>query len=104
MTSTPALMEAVAGRSKELGTGVHIHLAEHLAEVAHCLTNYKMRPAQWFDHFDLLGPNLIAAHSVRLSDQEVLLISERGANPCTATVQPGQPRVQQNAALHGPGC
>ena len=81
MTSTPALMEAVAGRSKELGTGVHIHLAEHLAEVAHCLTHYKMRPAEWFDHFGLLGPNLIAAHSVRLSDREVLLMAERGANP-----------------------
>lgn len=80
MTSTPELMEAVAQRSKELGTGVHIHLAEHLAEVAHCLTNYKMRPAEWFDHFGLLGPNLIAAHSVRLSDKEILLMAERKAN------------------------
>jgi len=80
MTSTPALMEAVAARSKELHTGVHIHLAEHMAEVAHCLTLYKMRPAEWFDHFGLLGPNLIAAHSVRLSDKEILLMAERGAN------------------------
>ncbi len=80
MTSTPALMEAVAARSKELHTGVHIHLAEHMAEVAHCLTNYKLRPAEWFDHFGLLGPNLIAAHCVRLSDKEILLLAERGAN------------------------
>ena len=80
MTSTPALMEAVAGRSQELNTGVHIHLAEHIAEVAHCLTNHKMRPAEWFDSFGLLGPNVIAGHSVRLSDAEVLLMSERGTN------------------------
>ena len=80
MTSTPALAEAVAAQSKAYQTGVHIHLAEHLAEVAHCLTNYKMRPAEWFDSFGLLGPNLIAAHSVRLSDKEIILMSERQAN------------------------
>lgn len=80
MTSTPELLQAVAEQSKSYKTGVHIHLAEHLAEVAHCLTNYKMRPAEWFDSFGLLGPNLIAAHSVRLSDKEILLMSERKAN------------------------
>jgi 5-methylthioadenosine/S-adenosylhomocysteine deaminase len=80
MTSTPELMEAVAAQSKAYQTGVHTHLAEHLAEVAHCLTNYKMRPAEWFDSFGLLGPNLIAAHSVRLSDQEIILMSERMTN------------------------
>jgi 5-methylthioadenosine/S-adenosylhomocysteine deaminase len=80
MTSTPELAETVAEASRQYHTGVHIHLAEHLAEVAHCLTNYKLRPAEWFDSFGLLGPNLIAAHSVRLSDKEILLVSERQAN------------------------
>ncbi|MCL4561921.1 MAG: amidohydrolase [Chloroflexi bacterium] len=80
MTSSPELVEAVSIRSKELGTGVHIHLAEHLDEVSHCLQCYKLRPAEWFDSYGLLGPNLIAAHSVRLSDKEVKLISERKVN------------------------
>lgn len=80
MTSTPQLAQAVADASRQYDTGVHIHLAEHLAEVAHCLTNYRLRPAEWFDSFGLLGPNLLAAHSVRLSDREVLLMSERQAN------------------------
>lgn len=80
MTSTPELIEATSIRSKELNTGVHIHLAEHLDEVAYCMTNYGKRPAEWFDSFNLLGPNLIAAHSVRLSDGEVKLMAERRAN------------------------
>jgi 5-methylthioadenosine/S-adenosylhomocysteine deaminase len=80
MTSTPELVESVAARSKEMQTGVHIHLAEHLDEVGHCLTHYGMRPAQWFDSFGLLGPNLIAAHCIRLSDQEVKLVCERQVN------------------------
>ncbi len=77
MTSTPALAEAVAARSKDLNTGVHIHLAEHLDEVNHCLTRYGMRPAEWFDSFGLLGPNLIAGHCIRLSDKEVMLVAQR---------------------------
>lgn len=80
MTSSPELLEATSIRSKELNTGVHIHLAEHLDEVSHCLTNYGKRPAEWFDSYGLLGPNLIAAHSVRLSDGEVKLMAERKAN------------------------
>ena len=80
MTCTPALAQAVSDAARQYNTGVHIHLAEHLAEVAHCLTNYQMRPAEWFDSFGLLGPHLLAAHSVRLSDEEVLLMSERKAN------------------------
>lgn len=80
MTSTPELMKAVAEKSQEYGTGVHIHLAEHLAEVAHCLVNYKMRPAEWFNSFGLLGPNLIAAHSVRLSAREILLMKDHKVN------------------------
>jgi len=80
MTSTPELLERVSQRSKELNTGVHIHLAEHLDEVSHCLTRYRKRPAQVFDEFGLLGPNLIAAHSIRLSDEEVKLVAERGVN------------------------
>ncbi|HEY9088486.1 MAG TPA: amidohydrolase [Anaerolineaceae bacterium] len=80
MTSTPELAGLVAARSKELNTGVHIHLAEHLDEVNHCLTRYKMRPAEWFDSFGLLGSNLIAGHCIRLSDKEVMLVAERGVN------------------------
>lgn len=80
ITSTPELLEATATRSRELGTGVHAHLAEHLDEVSHCLSNYQKRPAEWFDHFGLLGPGFIGAHSVRLSDREVCLMADRRAN------------------------
>jgi 5-methylthioadenosine/S-adenosylhomocysteine deaminase len=80
LTSSPELMEATAARSRELQTGIHSHLAEHLDEVSYCLSHYKMRPAEWFDSFGMLGPNFIGAHSVRLSDSEVLLMRERNAN------------------------
>jgi 5-methylthioadenosine/S-adenosylhomocysteine deaminase len=80
MTSTPELLEAVSTCAREYDTGIHIHLAEHLDEVGHCLRNYGVRPAEWFDSYGILGPHVICGHSVRLSDKEVLLMAERGAN------------------------
>jgi 5-methylthioadenosine/S-adenosylhomocysteine deaminase len=80
MTSTPSSLKLISEASKSLGTGVHIHLAEHLDEVSFCLRNYGLRPAELFDSFDLLGSNVLAAHSVRLAEREIKLMSEKGTN------------------------
>ncbi len=81
MTSTPALVEGVADAARRHGTGVHIHLAEHLREVEHCLVNYRCRPAEWLDSLGLLGPNVLAGHCVALSEREVQLLVQRGTTP-----------------------
>lgn len=81
MTSSPALVEAIAGAARQYNTGVHIHLAEHLREVEHCVTNYRKRPAEWLDSLGLLGPNVLAAHCVQLADREVRLLVERRTVP-----------------------
>jgi 5-methylthioadenosine/S-adenosylhomocysteine deaminase len=81
MTSSPALVEAVSDASRRYQTGVHIHLAEHLREVEHCVVNYRLRPAEWLDSLGLLGPNVLAAHCVVLSDREVQLLTERATIP-----------------------
>lgn len=81
MTSTPELVLGVADAARRYRTGVHIHLAEHLREVEHCVVNYRMRPAEWLDSLGLLGPTVLAAHCVVLSDREVQLVTERGTIP-----------------------
>jgi 5-methylthioadenosine/S-adenosylhomocysteine deaminase len=81
MTSTPALVEGVADAARRHGTGIHIHLAEHLREVEHCVVNYRKRPAEWLDSLGLLGPNVLAAHCVVLSEREVQLVVERRVTP-----------------------
>lgn len=80
MTSTPALIEHMAEKAKEYNTGLHIHLSEHRDEVSYCLQNYQKRPAEVFDQFGALGPNLLAAHSVVLSESEIDLLKERKVN------------------------
>jgi 5-methylthioadenosine/S-adenosylhomocysteine deaminase len=81
MTSTPELVEGIAVSARKRGTGLHIHLAEHLREVEHCVVNYGLRPAEWLDSLGFLGPDVLAAHSVVLSDREVQMIVERGPVP-----------------------
>ncbi len=81
MTSTPELVEGVAAAARECDTGIHIHLAEHLREVEHCVVSYRLRPAEWLDLLGLLGPNVLAAHSVVLSEKEIQLLAARGVTP-----------------------
>ncbi len=85
MTSTPALVEGVGDAARRHGTGIHIHLAEHLREVEHCVVNYRMRPAEWLDSLGLLGPDVLAAHCVVLSDSEIQLLVKRQATPVHCT-------------------
>ena len=77
MTCTPELIDAVAARAKELGTGVHTHLCEHRDEVSFCLQKYGKRPAEFLDEHGMLGPNMLAAHGVVLSESDLELMKER---------------------------
>ncbi|MFB5677138.1 amidohydrolase family protein [Paenibacillus terreus] len=77
MTSTPALMTLMADKAREYNTGLHVHLAEHRDEVSFCLQHYQKRPAEVFDQFGALGPNMLAAHNVVLSEGEIALMKER---------------------------
>jgi 5-methylthioadenosine/S-adenosylhomocysteine deaminase len=77
LTSTPDLVRATVEKAKEYNTGIHAHLAEHRDEVSHCLQNYQLRPAEFLDSLGALGPNLLTAHNVLLSEKEIDLLAER---------------------------
>jgi len=81
MTSTPELVTGVAAAARQRSTGLHIHLAEHLREVEHCVVNHGLRPAEWLDSLGFLGPDVLAAHSVVLSDREVEMLVDRETVP-----------------------
>ncbi|GGB39108.1 amidohydrolase [Lentibacillus populi] len=77
MTCSPRLIEKTAEKAALYKTGLHAHLAEHRDEVSFCLQNYKMRPAELLDEYGALGPNLLTAHNVALSEQEIDLLCDR---------------------------
>lgn len=78
MTCTPELITMVKERAAALHTGIHAHLCEHRDEVSFCLQNYKMRPAEFLDSLGVLGPNLLTAHNVLLSEHDIHIMAERG--------------------------
>ncbi|TFG35884.1 MAG: amidohydrolase [Parcubacteria group bacterium] len=65
---------------------LHIHLSETEKEVDDCLEQNKLRPAEYLDQINFLGENVILAHSVWLSGEEIEIISRNKSsvvyNPC----------------------
>lgn len=57
---------------------IHIHISETQKEVDDCLALYGLRPVQWLEKIGLLGPNVIAAHVVHVTDEEVGILSRNG--------------------------
>lgn len=64
----------------QLDLNLHIHLHETRDEIAQSESRYGIRPIQRLARLGVLGPNLIAAHGVYLTSQEIELLSERGCH------------------------
>ena len=78
MTCSRELIAMVGENAKKYHTGIHAHLCEQKDEVSFCLQNYKKRPAQFLEEMGILGPNLLTAHNVMLSDADISIMAERG--------------------------
>lgn len=53
---------------------IHIHVSETKQEVEDCIESTGMRPVEYLDRIGFLGPNVVAAHCVWLSDGEISLL------------------------------
>lgn len=79
-TCGPDLLRAAAGRARELGVPVTIHMAQSDAEVATIKARYDGRsPAEYLDWLGLLGPDLLAAHCIASTDADLALMAACGA-------------------------
>ncbi len=58
---------------------LHIHLCETRKEVEDCRSLHGgLSPVEYLDRLGVLGPNVIAAHTLWLSDNDVRLLGEHG--------------------------
>lgn len=65
----------------EHGLKVHLHLAETAQEDADCRkTHGGLSPTEYFESLHILGPHVIAAHALHLSDHDVEILGKRGVN------------------------
>jgi len=73
-------LKKCADISHQLGVGVHLHVAEDLADVTHSLANHKMRVVNRLDLYGLLSAQTMAAHCVHIDEAEMKLLASTGTN------------------------
>ena len=111
MTCSPELIREIGKEARRLKTGIHAHLCEHKDEVSFCLQHYQKRPAEFLDDMGVLGPNLLTAHNVVLSERDIDLLGERNVKliHCPRANYanhgfPKTPRILQHNMSLGLGC
>ncbi len=75
---TPRLFQEFARLAKKHDALVQMHLAEGSYEIEYVINHYGVRPAEYLERIGVLGPRMLFAHSVLLSDHEVDLYARYG--------------------------
>lgn len=71
-------LEKVRDLASEHNKQIHIHISETKKEVDDCQNQHDMSPVEYLDSFGFLGENVVAAHSVWLSDNDLDIYQKRG--------------------------
>lgn len=66
--------------AEQLGLNIHLHLQETRDEIVQSQAEHGMRPVPRLARLGLLGPNLVAAHCVHLTEHEIALLANHGCN------------------------
>ena len=69
----PELLQKAARLARENRAPLIIHVAETLSELAQIKERYDLTPVQFLANLGVLGPNLIACHSVHLTEEDMEL-------------------------------
>ena len=70
------LYREIRARATHYGVGIHTHLAETRSEVEQCQARYGVTPVRWLADLGVLGPDVLAAHCVHLSDDDIRILKE----------------------------
>lgn len=80
-TVSEALMIWVTEFARKHGLRIHIHISETEKEVLDCRKAHGgLTPVEYLDSLGILGPDVIAAHTLWLSDRDVEIMGERQVN------------------------
>ncbi|MBJ7455593.1 MAG: 8-oxoguanine deaminase [Thermoleophilia bacterium] len=79
-TVTAGLMRDAATLARRRGVRMHTHLAETVEEEAFCLESFGVRPVEYLDDLDWLGPDVWLAHCVHLADDEIARFAATGTS------------------------
>jgi len=80
-TCSPECLSQVKELAKKYKVGIHTHIAETKWEVEEITKRYGKRPVEHLDSIRFLGPEVLAAHCVHLTREEITTIRTRGVKP-----------------------
>ncbi len=72
-------LREIAEEAQQEQAVLHIHAAETVRELEDCRKAHGMTPIAYLDQLGVLGPKTVLAHCTHLSDEDIAIISERGA-------------------------
>ena len=86
-TASEELLIRVRELADEYNMGIHIHVSETQKEINDISEEKGLRPFEYLDKIGFLGPDVVAAHCVWLSDNEIDIIKKNNVkvshNPCS---------------------
>ena len=86
-TASEELLIKVRELADKYNVGIHIHVSETQKEIDDVSQEKGLRPFEYLDKIGFLGPDVVAAHCVWLSDEEIEIIKKNGVkvshNPCS---------------------
>ena len=86
-TASEELLIKVRQLADQYNMGIHIHVSETQKEINDISEEKGLRPFEYLDKIGFLGPDVLAAHCVWLSDEEIEIIKKNNVkvshNPCS---------------------
>lgn len=65
--------------AREHGLKIHIHVSETRKEIEDCMTQHGgISPVEYLDSLGVLGPDVIAAHTLWVSEKDIEILGKRG--------------------------
>ena len=80
-TCSPECLIEVKELARKHKVGIHTHLSESKDEVKRITEKYGKRPVEHLDSIGFLGPEVLAAHCVWLTEHEIKVLREKGVKP-----------------------
>ncbi len=78
-TCEPDVLRAAAARARALGVPITTHMAQSAAEVATIRARHGRTPVEYLDWLGVLGPDLLAAHGIACTPDDLRLFASRDA-------------------------
>lgn len=70
------LIVGLSDLARQYSTGIHTHISEYSESVLYTLRTHQMREIEYLDHLNVMGENLLAAHCLLISENDIAILAK----------------------------